>query len=280
MTPAVLDITIAVIILLSTLIAWYRGIIREAFTILGLLTSTAAAWKGGPMLVPSFNKWLGVDADGGEKAAEIVTKGSNAEVTSSAAMQAAAQKSHLILGIISPAWAAKIAAYGTAFFLVFLIMALLSFFISRAVQESGLGFLDKFLGILFGAARGFALVFLFYVPWTFLVPADKFPAWATNSVSVPILQSTLAWADQHFNLKEKIEDRGGAIAIKIGKVDPDKIGEDDDKKSTEEKELHDELSHEEETAQPSSAPATSVPVSPMPVAEPTAQPSPAPGQPQ
>jgi membrane protein required for colicin V production len=261
MTPAVFDIILAVILLLSTGIAWYRGIIREMFTIVGLGAAVFGAYKGGHLLIPQFNKWLHVTKDGGDKAAEAVTKGVNADAASSAAIEAAHRKGELLLGIISPALMAKIAAYGVSFMCVFLIMALFSFFITRSVQEMGLGVVDKILGAVFGFARGFLVIFLPFVLCVVLVGPERFPDWAKNSVSVPLLTQVYTYADEHFELGKKVEDRGNAIVLKLDKINPDKIGKD---ASEEEEELKQEIEHEaapapqkltpEETATPPPAP--------------------------
>jgi len=247
MTPAILDIIVAVIILLSVAVAAYRGIVREIFTILGLIVATYGTYKGGHLLIPAFNKWLHVEADGGEKSADIVSKGANADALSPAGMMAAAHKSHLLMGVVSPAMVAKACAYGSAFFGLFVVMALISYFLSRSVHEAGLGFVDRALGAVFGFARGFLLVFIPFVLCTFLIDQDKFPAWARNSTSVPIMQSTLDYADKNFELKKYIENHGNSIALKIQKVDPDKLGEDVSKEETE---LKNELSEDEKNKQP------------------------------
>lgn len=224
MTPHVLDLIVAVILLLSTLIAYYRGLIREVFTILGLGLAVFGAYMAGPALTPFFENLLEVPADGGASAAEIVTEGANEEEHTNAAVKASMYKKDLIFGILSPALAARLCAYGSGFIAVLIVAGLFSFFISRRVDEMGLGMVDKVLGAGFGFARGFLIVFLFYVPWTFLIDQDKFPAWAKNSKSVPVLNRTLAYVDDKLGFSRKVEDRGGDIAIRIGKVDPDKIG--------------------------------------------------------
>lgn len=55
MTPAILDIAVIVILLLSTLIAYFRGIIREIFTIIGLLAASFISYKFGHLLIPQFD---------------------------------------------------------------------------------------------------------------------------------------------------------------------------------------------------------------------------------
>jgi membrane protein required for colicin V production len=200
MTPLALDIAIGLIIFLSTLAAYFRGLIKEVFTLLGLAVAVFLAYKLGHLLVPEFNQWLHVPEEGDKT------------------------KTELVWGLMSPALASKVFSYGGTFLSALLVMILLGHFISRWIQEAGLGIVDRLLGAGFGLLRGFLLVFLFYVPSTYLIEYKKFPDWAKNSFSVPVLQSALDWTNKTFELDKKIEDRGNGIAIKFDKVDLDKIG--------------------------------------------------------
>lgn len=246
MTPAVLDITILTILILSTLIACWRGFVREMFTIIGLGLAAFGAVKGGHLLIPVFNDWFNVTSDGGESAAEAVSKGANADAATHAAIQAAHSKAELFLGVISPALAAKICAYGCSFLAVFLIMTLVSFFVTRSIEEMGLGLIDKLVGAAFGFARGCLLIFLPYVICFMMAGnnTDKFPVWAKNSASVPVLEEVYAYADRKFHLGDKIKSRGDALVLKFGgdpeKASPPEIDPD----------LKDEISKEEKDRKP------------------------------
>jgi membrane protein required for colicin V production len=199
MTPLALDIAVGLIIFLSTLVAYLRGIIKEIFTLGGFTVAVYLAYKLGHLLVPEFNNWLHVPAEGDQ------------------------EKTELVWGLMKPALAAKVFSYGGTFLTSLLIMMLAGYFISRWVHEAGLTILDRLLGASFGFLRGFLLVFMFYVPCVYLVGEKDFPNWAKNSTSVPILQSTMSWVNKTFDLDKKIEDRGNGIAIKFDKVDIDKI---------------------------------------------------------
>lgn len=226
MTPAALDIAVGLLILISTAAACFRGIVKEIFTMGGFLVAVLVAWKAGHLLVPAFNGWL------------HVTEGKEAE------------KAEFIWGLLSPALAAKVAAYGGVFLLIFLSLMLVGFLLSRWIKEMGVGSLDRLLGAIFGFLRGFLLVFVFYVPCVYLVNKDKFPAWAKESFSVPVLQATFEWANRSFGLDKMIEDRGSGIAIRLDKVDLDKIGDKiDDGASAAEKELKEKIIQEEKDIQ-------------------------------
>ncbi len=198
MTPLALDIAIGGIIFLSVLISYIRGIIKEIFTLLGLGVAGFASYSAGHLLIPGLNKWLDVPAAGSDKKAE------------------------LIFGVLSPAMTAKVVAYSGTFLVVFLFVALTGFMMSRLTKEAGLGIVDRLAGAAFGALRGFLLVFLVYVPCTYLIDQSKFPDWAKNSYSLPVLQKTLDWTNEKFELDKMIKDKDGGISIKIDKVDMDK----------------------------------------------------------
>jgi uncharacterized membrane protein required for colicin V production len=251
MTPVALDIAVGLFILLSVLVAYFRGIVKEIFTLGGFAAAVFTAYKVGHLLVPEFNQWL------------HVTEGKEAD------------KSEYILGILSPALTSKVAAYGGTFLLVFFVAMLIGFFVSRWIKDAGLGIVDHLFGATFGFLRGFLLVFLIYVPCTYLIGQQKFPDWAKQSRSVAILQGTVDWANKSFQLDKIIEDRGGAIVLKFDKVDLDKIGSGI---STEERELKDKIKQEEKEIQ-KEVPATPPAPVPVPVLNPPPQPAPAPASP-
>lgn len=235
MTPLALDLVVGFILLMSALIAYFRGIIKEAFTLVGLGLAVFATYKGAHLLVPGLNRLMGVPMEGSRTAAKPM------------------------FGFLTPEMMAKVAAYGGTFLTVFVVMTLLGMLLTRWTNEMGLGLVDRLLGAAFGVLRGFLLVFVVYVPFTYLIDQKKFPDWAKNSVSVPILQSTLSWANETWQLDKKIEDRGSGIAVKFSKIDPDKLGEGD---AEAERELKQAIQKEEKEVQkappegPSGAPAT------------------------
>ena len=56
----VFDVIVLIVLLVSALIAFLRGAIREMLTILGVVGGMAAAWYAGPLLIPHMEGWLGV----------------------------------------------------------------------------------------------------------------------------------------------------------------------------------------------------------------------------
>jgi len=199
MTPIALDIFVGSIIVISGLVAYLRGIIKEVFTLVTFFLSIFLSYIAGHLLVPEFNSWFGVTEDGGF------------------------EKGKLILGILSPPMAAKFFSYGSIFLLVFIVLALLGGLLSRWIKETGLSIVDRVLGGAFGVFRGFLLLFLIYIPFNYVIEDNKFPEWATESISFPMFKSTFAWANNVFGLDKKIESSGSGIMIKFHKIDPEKM---------------------------------------------------------
>lgn len=203
MTPVALDIIIAVILIISALLACLRGFIKEVFSMIALIGATYLSWKSSHLLVPQFNDWFGVTPD----KAENVASAASAE-----------GREDLVMGILSPELAATVSAYGTVFLGFFIVMSLIGFFLSRIINEVGMGPVDRILGGGFGLARGFMIVFALYLGGSYLIDYKKFPEWAEKSTFVPVLEQARLWTDRNFGLEQKlIEDRGDDVAIKIGK---------------------------------------------------------------
>lgn len=217
MTPDALDITVGVILFLSMLIAYFRGLIREVFTIVALVAAMGAAYIGGPLMVPTFEKWMNVDKDANkiadQQAADAVSK------AAANGADAGVVKAKLVLGVLAHEHVAQICAYGSVFLFIYLVMSLIGFFLTRAVAEAGLGIVDRLLGAGFGLARGAIFVFLLYLPaWYYYQGnTDPMPAWAKNSVSVPVLEKAAVFADDHLGMTKIIQQRGDELAKKLQK---------------------------------------------------------------
>ncbi len=179
MSPILLDSCIGIVILLSVIFAYFRGFVREVLTIVNLGGAAAAGYYVGPSLIPQFNKWMGVTAD---KSAKI----------------------EKIWGVVPPEIMAAFGAYAATFFGVFLILTLAGLYISGTVKAMGLGPADKGMGVVFGAARGFLLVFLCYLPFAYFMVPEQYPEWAKKSVSVTLLQDTYEYGKTY--MEEHKED--------------------------------------------------------------------------
>lgn len=200
MTPVALDITVASIILLSTLVAYFRGIIKEVFTIFGLFVASFMAYKAGHLFIPAFDGWLGVPEDGVSEKVDYV-----------------------FFGILSPAMASKVLSYGGTFFGVLIIVTLLGRMFARWIKEAGMESVDRWLGAGFGFLRGFLVLFIIYLPLVFIIGQEKFPDWAKNSYSVSTFNDTFEWLNKEYKLNEKIENDGDGVKIKFDKEDTEKL---------------------------------------------------------
>lgn len=177
MTPIMLDTAVIIVILLSVIAAFFRGFVKEMLTIVNIVGAAAAAWYLGGQFAPGFQKWMG--------AGEPVADG---------------EKARKILGLFPPEVMGTFLSYFTVFFIALIILALAGMAISSSVKAMGLGPLDKALGMVFGALRGFLLVLLVYMPFAYFMPPAKsdYPAWVEESISFSVFDSSYNWLKKYF----------------------------------------------------------------------------------
>ncbi len=84
---------------------------------------------------------------------------------------------------------ASIASATAIFFVALILVTIITVNLSDAVLDSKVGALDRSLGFLFGAARGFLLCVVAFLFFTMLDPADKQPEWVKNARMRPLLQN-------------------------------------------------------------------------------------------
>ena len=84
---------------------------------------------------------------------------------------------------------ALVVAIGAIFIVTLLIVSLLTVKFSDFILDSRIGALDRTLGFLFGAARGFLICVIGWVFLAWLVQG-KMPDWATTARSRPILETS------------------------------------------------------------------------------------------
>jgi len=128
-----LDAALVAVVAISGLVAMYRGLTREVLSILSWLAAAAAAFY-----VTIYQRGF---------AEELAKQFANPP-----------QQIHLIIAQIG---------VGTVIFLVVLIIVhLITSHISDRVLDSRIGAIDRILGLVFGAVRGFILV---VIPYMFAV---------------------------------------------------------------------------------------------------------------
>ena len=147
-----LDAGLIGVAFLSGLLAMYRGFTREVLSILSWVAALGAL-----LYFVIFHK----------PAAESLGKQFNVPVP----------VAQIVMGAI-------------IFLIVLIIVHLITARISDTIQDSGVGMVDRVLGFMFGAVRGFVLVvipFMFYEAF-FPDPANQFD-WVRNARSLPYIKS-------------------------------------------------------------------------------------------
>lgn len=154
-----IDAIVAVIILLSAILAYSRGLVREGLAIAGWIAAAVLAYMFAPAArplvaqVPIVDKFLG-------ESCELATIGGFASVFALAL---------IVFSIITPLFAS-------------------------VVQRSALGGIDQGLGFLFGVARGVVLVAVAFVVFDRVVVDRTFPV-VDDSRSAQIFASVQASLD-------------------------------------------------------------------------------------
>ena len=92
-----------------------------------------------------------------------------------------------------PALASPI-AFGAAFLASLVILLIITHLIAKGVHRVGLGGLDRSLGLVFGLARGAALVVLAYILAQMVIPIDQWPPVVQASRAVPFAYQGAIWA--------------------------------------------------------------------------------------
>ena len=83
----------------------------------------------------------------------------------------------------------QIAAIAIVFFVVLILVSIITVRLSDAILDSKVGALDRTLGFVFGAARGFLLAVVAFMFFNWLVPKTQ-PEWVNNAKLRPLLQTT------------------------------------------------------------------------------------------
>lgn len=82
------------------------------------------------------------------------------------------------------------AAAAGVFFVSLLVVSLFTVKLSDVILDSKVGALDRTLGFVFGAARGFLLAAVAFVFYGWLVPEPIQPSWVKDARSKPIMTAT------------------------------------------------------------------------------------------
>ena len=85
-------------------------------------------------------------------------------------------------------------AFGLVFLAVLVVLSIVARALGGAVRASALGGLDRTLGLLYGLARGLAVIVLAYVVAGALEPMDHWPDAALEARTLPSIYLAAAWA--------------------------------------------------------------------------------------
>ncbi|MBE9636427.1 CvpA family protein [Salipiger mangrovisoli] len=136
----IIDGVVALVIVLSALLAYSRGLVRESLAILGWIVAAILAFVFAPQVQPLV-KEIPVLGDFLADSCEL----------------------------------SIIAAFAAVFALALVIVSLFTPVFSSLVQRSALGGLDQGLGFLFGVARGVLLVAIAFFVYETVITAQEIP---------------------------------------------------------------------------------------------------------
>lgn len=181
-----IDLIVIVVVLLSAGLAFFRGFIREALTILGVVGGLLAAYQFGDDVVPIFNSWLGVSNDPNSL-----------------------ESQRQFAGVIGYDQLAKVLAYACVFILVVVVLSIVSYFLSRGAEKIGLGMIDRTFGVIFGIARGILILGLIYLPFQMFLAEEEKEEWFSGSRTIVYIEWTAEWIRNFFpeNFMEEDEVR-------------------------------------------------------------------------
>lgn len=154
----ILDLVVIGILLVSALVAFWRGFVREVLTIISLVGAAAATFMFGPKMVPIAQGWL-VDPD--------------------------AKEPQQLFGLIPYDMVGTALGFGLVFGVVLVALTLASHLFSRAVHYVGLGPVDRSLGVVFGLVRGVVVLGLLSVVLNFAVAEEKRGEYFADSKTYP-----------------------------------------------------------------------------------------------
>jgi membrane protein required for colicin V production len=183
----IVDVVVAIVLILSALIALIRGFIRETLTIVGVVGGLVAAYFGGALLSPIVYGWFGVDETAEEPAR--------------------------LFDVIPYSMVADALSYGLIFISVVIVLSLASHVLAESAKSIGLGVVDRILGAGFGIARGVLLVALMYLPFYLLLDDDTKKSWFEQSASHPYLEKSAAVIASYIpqDTIDKIEQDAGKL---------------------------------------------------------------------
>lgn len=140
------DLALIALLVISGLLAFSRGFVREVLSILAWVVSFVVALQFYPRLSPYVLRYI--------ESEQIATA----------------------------------IAFGAIFVVSLVVLWVVSSAISRRVQNSDVGALDRSLGFLFGLLRGAVIVSLLYLLLLQFLPPREHPAWLREARAIPMIE--------------------------------------------------------------------------------------------
>jgi len=144
-----IDIIILIIIFISSILAMLRGFTREILAIFSWVAAISVA----------FFAWI-----------SDYTRNFSTD-------------------LIQPDWLAYTVLVGIIFIISLIISSFIASRLSKLILRSGIGSLDRILGLLFGGIRGYVLILAVYSLFTWAIPED-YPEQLKKSKSQPMLEAS------------------------------------------------------------------------------------------
>ncbi len=186
----IIDIIALCILLISAIISFLRGFIREILTIIGVVGGIIAAFLFGSTLEPSiYSMILPENFEEGDK----------------------------LFDMIPYDLASTIISYGTLFIIVVIILSIISHYLSQSASEYGLGAIDRTLGVIFGIARAILIIGLLYLPVHIFSSDEDRKEWFKDSQSIAYIEMTSNYISSYipgFDKKEEAKENITKEALK------------------------------------------------------------------
>ena len=161
----IIDLVILGIIIISAVVAFFRGFIKEVLTIVGLGGAAVGAFLFGGMAVPLFESWIINPND----------------------------EDYKFFDLIPDDVVAMLAAYAAVFVVIFLVLTVIGHFLSKGATALGLGPVDRSLGVIFGLIRGVVLAAVLYLPFSIIMPQNELPDFVQESKFLPLIDQSVDW---------------------------------------------------------------------------------------
>jgi membrane protein required for colicin V production len=158
-----LDLVVIGILLVSAIVAFLRGFVREIFTIGSLLGAAAATFAFGPQLKPMVHGWI---------------------------IDPGAEAPQQLFGIVPYEMLVPVIAFAIVFTVTIIVLTIVTHIISKGVHSVGLGPVDRSLGVVFGLLRGVILVGLMGLVFNFVLSDEQRDTYFGQSKTYPMVVYT------------------------------------------------------------------------------------------